>query len=364
MKKVFLIGLAICCFLLAGAQGNETKKVRAYKTWIKLNNGHQRAKGILYEISDSSVFVSESVYNSIHQEYRFSDIDLMKVRRGNSVLSGSIIGTGMGIVTGIIARSAFVGDAGVFTGVFNVLFGITYGAVGAGLGAFAGTIKDRIPIKGSFENFEKYRGNLMDYSYKYEKIATGNIFEHRGYIGSSMGLSFALGEFKTNVPIDGYRGMKMTGFSNKMTIGYRFSERIGADFTIRSDEYSTLGVSETKMSWLLDSFMIGPVLSLPIDKKFRFDFTPSVGFASAYLNSEEVEIYTGESIEYKEIYTGKGLGVSITGALVCNLSKRWFASASAGYFSSKQKYIEGGNGTARDIDIELGFAYKFGKRSL
>jgi len=364
MNKVFLIGLAICCSLLLAAQQNDNKRTTVYKAWIKLNKSPQIVKGVLYEIGDSSIVVAESIYSSTLQEYRFNDIGLMKVRRGNSIRRGIYRGAGIGFVSGIIASFSFVGDASVLTGPLYVMLGMTYGVVGAGLGAMAGTIKDRIPIKFSYENFEKYRGNLQDYSYRHETKDAGKRFEHRGYIGSSMGLSFALGEFKTNVPINGYRGMKMSGFFNKMTIGYRFSERIGVDFTIRSDEYSTLGVSETKMSWLFDSFMIGPVLSLPIDKKFRFDFTPSVGFASAYLISEEVEIYAGESIEYKEIYTGEGLGVSISGTLVYNLSKRWFASASAGYFSSKQKYIEGGNGTARDIDFNLGLGYKFGKRNL
>lgn len=364
MKKVFLIGLIICYSLLSGAQQNDNKRTTVYKTWIKLNKSPQIVKGVLYEIGDSSIFVSESIYNSTLQEYRFNDIGLMKVRRGNSIRRGIYRGAGFGFVSGIIASVSFVGDASVLTGPLYLMLGITYGGVGAGVGALAGTIKDRIPIKYSYENFEKYRGNLQDYSYKPEKKDAGKRFEHRGYVGSSMGLSFALGEFKTNVPIDSYRGMKMTGFSNKATIGYRFTDRIGANFVIRSDEYSTLGESQMPMTWVLDSFTIGPVISLPIDKKFRFDLIPSIGFTSAYMYLEEEEIYTGEVLGFKDIYTGEGLGVNITGALVYNLSKRWFAAASAGYLSSKQKYKEGGNGTARNIDIELGLAYKFGKRSL
>jgi hypothetical protein len=362
MKKAFVIVLAVCCFLLAGAQGNDNKRVKIYKTWVKLNNSPQIVKGVLYEIGDSSIFVSESIYNSNLQEYRFNDISLMKVRRGNSIRRGIYRGAGIGFVTGIIASISFVGDASVFTGPLYVMLGMTYGVVGVGVGALAGTIKDRIPIKYSYENFEKYRGNLQDYSYKPEKKDAGKRFEHRGYVSSSMGLSFALGEFKTNVPIDSYRGMKMTGFSNKATIGYRFTDRIGANFVIRSDQYSTL--SESQMIWNLESFMIGPVISFPIDKKFRFDIIPSVGFASAYMYQEEEEIYSGDVVGFREIYKGEGLGVDITGTMVYNLSKRWFASVGAGYLSSKQKYKEGGNGTARNIDIELGLAYKFGKQSL
>jgi hypothetical protein len=353
MKKTLLIGMAICCFLLAGAQENDNKRVAIFKTWIKLNNSPQTVKGVLYEIGDSSIFVTESVYSSTLQEYRFSDINLMKVRRGNSVVRGTIGGAGIGVVGGIIARSAFVGDAGVFTGVFNVLFGITYGVVGAGLGAVVGTIKDRFPTKSSFENFEKYRGNLQDYSYKHEVVAAKNKFEHRGYVGFSMGLSFAMDEFKTDVPIDNYQGMRMTGLSTTANIGYRFTDRLGVNFMLRSTEYSTVGKSSIPMLWYLDSFTIGPVISLPIDQKFRFDLIPSIGFASAYMYVDDEETYTGE-----------GLGVNITGALVYSLSKRWVASASAGYLSSKQQFKEEGNGTARDIDIALGLAYKFGKRSL
>ncbi|MDF1551117.1 MAG: hypothetical protein P1P88_25070, partial [Bacteroidales bacterium] len=81
--------------------------------------------------------------------------------------------------------------------------------------------------------------------------------------------------------------------------------------------------------------------------------SPSIGFASAYLY-----------VDNEEVYTGVGFGVNISGALAYDISKRWIGSVSSGYLSSKQKYKEGGYGKASDVNIQLGLAYKFGKRSL
>ncbi|OFX52967.1 MAG: hypothetical protein A2066_20735 [Bacteroidetes bacterium GWB2_41_8] len=353
MKKISLIGMAICCFLLAGAQENDNKRAAIFKTWIKLNNSPQIVKGVLYEIGDSSIFVSESVSNPTLHEYRFNDIDLMKVRRGNSVKRGVYNGAGIGFVSGIIASFSFVGDASVLTGPLYLMLGMTYGAIGSGVGALAGTIKDRIPIKSSYENFEKYRGNIQDYSYKKEVKDARKRFEHKGYVGFSMGLSVAMDEFKTDVPIDNYRGMKMTGSGATLTAGYRFTDKIGINFMLRTNSYSTHGDNDMPVYWNLDSFTLGPVISFPTDKKYHFDIIPSVGFASAYMY-----------VDNEETYTGEGLAINVTSAFAYNLSKRWVTSFSAGYLSSKQQYKEGGSGLARDIDFKLGLAYKFGKRSL
>jgi hypothetical protein len=69
-------------------------------------------------------------------------------------------------------------------------------------------------------------------------------------------------------------------------------------------------------------------------------------------------------VDNKEIYTGGEFAVNISGALSYDISKRWIGYVSTGYLSSKQEFKEGGNGKASDIDIQLGLAYKFGKRNL
>ncbi|HEY3370521.1 MAG TPA: hypothetical protein VGK10_06715, partial [Prolixibacteraceae bacterium] len=196
-------------------------------------------------------------------------------------------------------------------------------------------------------------GSLQDYSYLKEKNVAPHPFEHRGYLEFSMGLSFAKEEFASKVPVSNYPGMEMVGFSSKMTMGYWFTRGIGVSFASRTSQYDVVGHSSRLMYWDLDAFTLGPVISVPLARKLRFDLTPSIGFATAYLTVDDEEVYTGE-----------GLGMNITGALVYHMSKRLFVSASAGYLSSRQEYNDGGSGNARDMDVELGLGYKFGKRSL
>jgi hypothetical protein len=353
MKKTFLIVLIICSCLTSWAQEKSNKKIKVYQTWIRLNNNPGTVKGILYEIGDSSVFVTESLNNKSLHEYRFNDIELLKVRRQKSVIRGTIAGGIFGFGGGLITASAFAGDFGYLESIVAATLGITYGIIGAGAGALIGSVKDRFPMRNSFENLKKYRRSLQDYSYINEKRTAGDPFEHRGYMSFSMGWAFAQGEFASIIPVENYVGMKRQGFSTISTLGYRFNETIGVAFVMRTDQYNLEEQSQVPSFWNFDTFAIGPVISFPISKKIRFDLNPSIGSSSAYL-----------LIENKEVYTGRGIGLQGTGTLVYNVSKRWTVSSSVGYISAKQHFKQGENGKASIVDLEFGMAYKFGKRSL
>jgi len=353
MKKTFLIVMIICSCLTSGAQEKANKKIKIFQTWIRLNNNPGTVKGILYEIGDSSVFVTESLNDNSLIKYRFNDIELLKVRRQKSVIRGTIAGGVLGFGSGLVIASAFAGDLGYLESLVAATLGLTYGIIGVGAGALAGSVKDRFPLRNSFENLEKYRGSLQNYSYINEKRTAGKPFEHRGYMSFSMGWAFAQGEFASIVPVENYVGMKRRGFSTISTLGYRFNETLGVAFVMRTDQYNLEEQIQVPSFWNFDTFSIGPVISLPINKKIRFDLTPSIGSASAYL-----------LIENKEVYTGKGLGLQGTGALVYDISKRWTASSSVGYVSAKQHFKQGGGGKVNVVDLEFGMAYKFGKRSL
>ena len=348
-----IIGLFVCFGFGTGAQENGNKKIKVYKTWIKLNKNSQIVSGVIYEVGDSSIFMAGSLLYPGTREYSFSNIEFLKVRREKSIARGAIAGSAIGAGGGVATGLALAGDAGFFTGVISTSMGLAFGVFGGGIGILAGTIKDRFPINRSFENFEKYRNPLQNYSYLQEEIVAKHKFQHKGYIGFSAGLSFARDEFAFDVPVTNYKGMEKTGFSSKTIFGYRITEQIGVIFLVLTNQYSTVGDNEIPMSWNLDAFTAGPVLSLPLSEKFRFDFSPSVGFASAYLY-----------VDNKEVYTGGGFAVNISGALAYDISKRWVGSFSSGYLSSKQEFKEGGNGKASDINIQLGLAYKFGKKSL
>ncbi|WP_163717719.1 hypothetical protein [Mangrovibacterium lignilyticum] len=353
MKIFMLIGLFVCCGYGVRAQEKANRKAKVYKTWIKLNDSSQIVTGVLYEVGDSSLFVAGSLLNPDLREYRFSKIDLLKVRRDKSIIRGAAVGSVIGGGTGVVTGLALAGDAGLLTGAISASLGLGFAVFGGAVGIVAGSIKDRFPLNRSFENLEKYRSPLQNYSFLQEEIVARHKFEHKVYMGFSAGLSFARDELAFDVPFANYKGMERTGFSSKTILGYRITEQIGVSLSMRADQYATVDDDQADMYWNLDAFTAGPVLSLPLSEKFRFDFSPAIGFASASLYADN-----------EEIYTGGGFAVNITGALVYDMSKRWVGSFSSGYLSSKQEYKEGGSGKANAIDIQLGLAYKFGKRSL
>ena len=353
MKKTFLIALLVCCFFPLIAQKIVPKKTQVYQAWIKLNNNSNPVQGLFYQVSDSSIILSDKKDTSVMREYYFRNIDLLKVRRTKSVtrgvITGSSIGAGFGLITGLTVSK----DLGPLSGMISTYLGFSFGVVGAGVGAACGTIKDRIPIKFSFENFEKYRGSLQDYSFKKEKGVPARKFIHRFYAGMSMGPSFASAGFAPLVSATGNRRMENTGTNSKTTIGYRFTKRLGIHFSQRTSQYSLIGASQTEDFWSYDAFSIGPVVTLPVSEKFRFEFLPSVGYANAYL-----------MLGNEEAISGKGIGIGFAGNLVYDFSKRWLMTAGIGYLASNQTYTGNLKSKPGDLDLGFGVAYKFGKQSL
>jgi hypothetical protein len=137
------------------------KKQKKYQTWIRLNNNPLVAKGILYQVSDSSVFLVNSLTEPEPREYKFSAISLLKIQRYRSVIRGTITGGAIGFTGGVILINSVDGGLSFLTIPMSAASGFTFGLIGAGIGALAGTIKDRIPVRGNIENFTKYKGSLL-----------------------------------------------------------------------------------------------------------------------------------------------------------------------------------------------------------
>lgn len=360
LKTISLI-LALICFYSATGQTPSYRKPIVYKVWIKLSNSPVVSSGVLYEIGDSLITVSNSLSDTSQRIYNFYDIETLKIRRMNSLTKGRIVGSSVGIVGGIVAVNSIEGGLDFLTIPVSAVAGLYFGAFGAGFGILAGSIKDRIEIKSNYENFDKYRGNLQDYSFILENIPAKKTFNHRGYIEATFGLSFAQDEFIQRIPFNGYLGMRTIGSSLNISGGYRFNELIGLSASLINNmypvkftkDYSSLTNLTRNVSWSLDVFQAGPVISLPLSTQLRINLTPGIGYASAILTDDN-----------KFVLNGKGLAFHINGTLLYNYSKRWFASAGLGYLSSKQTYMEGGSGHARSIDIRFGLAYKFGRKSL
>lgn len=359
--KTFSAILVLLYFYSAAGLAQSYKKPRAYKVWVQISDNQVAPSGILYKIDDSLITVSSSIRDTFVRVYNFHDIELLKIRRINGQLKVGIIGSAVGFTGGIVAVNLIEGGLSFLTLPVSAVAGLYFGAIGAGCGILAGSIKDRIGIHYSFENFDKYRGNLQNYSFVHENIPVKKIFDHRVYLEINIGLSFAQDEFISGIPFDGYLGMEKTGSNFNISGGYRINEVIGLKvslinnmYSVRfKEDYSSGASINREVSWALDAFLAGPVISLPVYRQLFVNFSPSIGYASASLVNDD-----------KFTLNGVGLALHINGAFVYNYSKRWYASAGIGYLSSEQKYKEGGSGQSRSINIIFGIAYKFGRKSL
>lgn len=359
-RIIFFILIAFFTVFSAGAQVAANKNPKAYKSWVRLHDTPGFEKGILLEVGDSSIFVSKQLFHPQITEFNFRNIDLIKVQRDRSVQRGMIKGSAIGFGSGIIISSSILGGATILAAPLAIVMGLTTAIVGTGFGALAGTIKDRITINSDFENFEKYKANLMDYSFKQEEMGTLKKFRHRWFGGVTLGVSFPFDEFLPNAPIADYPGMRRIGDSGKMSLGYRFNDRFGIAIAGRSNTYHldedyTYNPEENNSEryWGYSLFMAGPVLSLPLSERFSFELNPNAGYAEAYLMGE-----------YDEIAEGSGFGINISGTVVYNISKRWNMSLDASYNSSNLDFGEFDKGKVQAFDLGFGMAYKFGRNSL
>jgi hypothetical protein len=349
MRILAAVLFLLSCFL-AGAQENYFRKGTAYRAWIKSTSQQTIAKGILYEVSDSTVFLVSPFTYPEKTEYHFSDIDHIRLRSEKSVINsltvGSAIGLGLGLIIGVseFSEMPFMG------GLFASSVGIAFAAFGAGVGALTGLIRDRYPVRSDQKNFEKYKGNLLYCSLIDEAVVAPPKFKHRYYGGLWMGITSANTDFGGKIPQKEYRGMHLTGLSSKFVFGYRFTPIIGANMSLGTSQFGIFG-DDSERTWNYDTFMAGPVISVSASEKLRFEISPAVGYTTIYQ-------YDG----LNEFYKGSGLGYGLGGAIVFDMSKRWLASANIRYAGSKYEYSKSGNVSA--IDTEIGVAYKFGKYSL
>jgi len=366
VKTVTIMKVLLSFFLLvfisghfAFSQDNPSKKQKAYQAWIKLNNNSLVAKGFLYQVGDSSVYLVNSLWDPEPREFTSANMELLKIRRDKSVRRGAITGSVAGATTGIVLINTIEGGLSYLTVPASTLSGLLFGLMGAGIGALSGSIKDRIPVQGNPDNFLKYKGSLLDYSWQKE-IVTAPEFEHRGYFGMEAGVSKAGGEFAafSDIPLQGYQRMVKTGTVMVTQGGYRFTPNLGLNLALVNHMYS-LELAENSPSgeyspyWGFDALIISPVVTWPFHDKWRLDFSPGIGYAGTTLSGPDDFVLNGE-----------GLGYQLKGSLNWHYAKRWTATLGSSFLSADVKYKEGGSGRARAFSITAGVAYLFGKKSL
>lgn len=179
MKTVAIIIIIILCVIQPLQSQNDSIVLnKFYHTWIVPEKGHKGKSGILYEIKDSSVMVSNSPWK---QDYYNKTIDVtnldirnikeIKVRRqgqGFAILAGGI----SGMVVGGFISSAYMDHLEKTMNPFGFVFGgfiqgiipfIVSTGTGLGVGALLSS-KISIPIRGSQSIFNMHKSKLNKYA--------------------------------------------------------------------------------------------------------------------------------------------------------------------------------------------------------
>ncbi len=177
MKTINVIALIVFCCLNSIHAQETIKKNKVYRTWITMNSEPFKVKGFLYEINDSSISVANSKIIKEYSTVRFQvaklhiiDIEKIKTRRNNSIGRGIWIGAVTGFVVGGIIGLVDGDDPAGFlamtAGEKAIKAGVALSIGGAVIGGLIGTIKIRIPIDGSMNNYNRNKNKLNKYSIK------------------------------------------------------------------------------------------------------------------------------------------------------------------------------------------------------
>lgn len=358
-KYVSVIFLTTFLYLSSYAQISTKEKSKIYKVWVKLNDSQRTTfKGILYQIKDSSVIILNELNVEAYLKGRldtisvnYDKINQLKIRRDKNIGKGALLGSVSGYIGGgLFVYNLVKGEE--FAGLITFEVALYYAIIGAGVGMIVGNIKDRVPIKGDIGNFNTYRSLLEDYSYIKEFPASKHKFEHKGFVGGVFGPSYPSGNYIKEIYINGSNYSAYKGYSGNMYLGYRFSKKIGVIF---SDIYNYYSVDKmnTVSYWSTGELLVGPIFSFPIQDKLFFDLKPEIGYANAML-----------VINDEEIKNGEGVGLLLSTSMTYNLSHQWSILAETSYSFLYQKFEDKSKGNYGSFNLNLGFTYKFSRKSL
>jgi hypothetical protein len=351
MKKIFVFStILLFSFFYSMAQEKHLQKPKINDAWVTLKTHPDIVKGILYQINDSSISISNSILRKNYEmgnfktsNIEFKDIINIKTRRANSVLKGMLIGAAAGVSIGIFGMSQE--DIGEYRLLLTTLISVPMAAIGGGVGALAGSFKISIPIEGSTEDLNKVKGKLNNYAY-IKSNSFGN-YEHESFIGILQGPSFPLGDFRGKAWSSNLYSVKTGYNSNIINLGYRISPKLGFSVLVFDNQYD-VNVKNSQIWWDWSGFLAGPLFTLPLTNRIFFDLKPRIGIANATLALNE---------ENQEM--GSGLAVNLSASLRYNFSKRWCILTETGYLSSRQVVSTIGERKLQAYNLCFGIAYRF-----
>jgi hypothetical protein len=183
MKNLSVVALIVLCMLNSLTAQDTSKRIKIYKTWVSMMNDPIKTTGVLYEIKDSLIVISNSFALKDYYKNRFEktgidvkNIELIKVRRKNNIGAGALTGLLVGFATGVMLGFMNGDDPPCSSNSWGcirfsaeakaMMGGITFGVIGVGIGALAGSIKISIPINGSLDKYNKNKSKLRKFAIK------------------------------------------------------------------------------------------------------------------------------------------------------------------------------------------------------
>jgi hypothetical protein len=184
MKKYFFLGLVILFQMYSAFAQDKDSKIKIYRTWVTLNETPYKAEGVLYQIKDSAVILSNSRLINDYKtgNYNLTDfyvnsIQTIKIRKnyrvGNGMWQGALVGLVFGGMIGLMQgdddkcnSSSFGGCVSFSAGEKALIFGGPTALLGAGIGAIFGSPKIEIPINGNKQKYKSNKEKLNNYTIK------------------------------------------------------------------------------------------------------------------------------------------------------------------------------------------------------
>ena len=178
--KTFILTMLACLsfFFILQAQNPSFIPQQKYSTWVIPNPGFKGKKGLLYEVRDTAVILSNSPWNKDYASgnYTLSSVNIksmhvLKVRKqgkGLAMLIGGVSGLAVGIALSAVFENYLMHNTnpvgflfgGFMLGVIPVI--VSTGA-GIGIGAAFAT-KVTIPINGNQAEYKRAKQELNKYA--------------------------------------------------------------------------------------------------------------------------------------------------------------------------------------------------------
>jgi len=197
-----MISIAILILLVprvTQAQYPQVKTAKLFRTWISLEGGGKKS-GILYEVRDSSIILSDSRKKTDYTEsgnYHLTklnvrDITVIRMRKNNAVrrgimiggLSGAFVGGLIGLTsTNTVKNKTASAGLTISAVIFSSIFVGTCGAI---IGAAFSPIRSHVNIHGSLHKFDKNRDNLARRSITWDPEMTGEKHTSFAYLRDSL----------------------------------------------------------------------------------------------------------------------------------------------------------------------------------